>query len=133
MPTHKEIEDFILSNTQKEITISEQSSYEIPSHEQPANGTVYFIDGDTTYVTLPDTSNFKRPGQYIYLINIADSDKNIKLYSNDLNDSLTFNNVRFENTTQEFLLRSGGIVQLLHSSLGWYVISQNGLASLGMN
>lgn len=124
--------------TPKEILYGNQHNI-ISSDKQPSNGTVYIIGFGTPTITLPLTENFKNYGFRIVIISNSSGVLKIlpaSVYSNDVitynqityskgdsnNYQLTNNSINYSMT-----LNNRGIIELIWTLGGWYVLNQNGL------
>lgn len=108
-----------------EVIITERF-HTISDTVQPGNGTVYFAAYGNENVTLPLSGNFKRFGSKIIIIANA-GDKQIIPASEFSNDIVIYDLNAYDNTSS-FTLANRGYVELMHTSGGWFVLSNSGFS-----
>ncbi len=123
--------------TPKEILLHGIQNAIIPFDKQPINGTLYMVVAQT--ITLPLTENFKNYGFRIVIISTSDGDLKILPASPYMNDVITYNQITYsKGDNNDYQLTNGsynyslsldnrGIIELIWTLGGWYVLSGYGI------
>lgn len=111
----------------------------INSDKQPPNGSIFLVAYGTETVTLPLSEIFKNIGSKIIIISNASSNIKILPASQFSNDVLIYNcNTYSKGTDSDYqftdmssnysiFLSNRGIIELIWTTGGWYVLNQYGL------